>query len=234
MFIGSGKDEAPAVWEWQGNAPVKVSTTAVDTLLQTFTEDEISESFAWSYAQKGAFFVGFALPSTTLVYNLTTKLWHERKSQIVDFNGTTQTVRDRLNSVVSAYSRILIGDSQDGRIGSLDPGIYDEYDANLIRVVATQPFQNNMQSFSLASLELTVESGVGNSDVPDPKVRLEISRDGGKTWGYSRTRRLGKVGEYKHRAIWRRLGRIPRFAVLRFTHADAVKPVILQLTADIV
>ena len=233
MFIGSGKDEAPAIWEWTGNAPAKRSTTAIDTLLQTFTEDEISESFAWSYAQKGAFFVGFALPGTTLVYDLTTKLWHERKSQIVDFNGNTQTVRDRANSVVSAYSRILIGDSQDGRIGSLESDVYDEYDADMVRVFATQPFQNNMQSFSVPYLELTVESGVGNSAVPDPKMRLAISKDG-KTFGYSRTRRLGKIGEFTHRSTWNRNGRMPRMAVLRFTLSDAVKPVVLQLTADIV
>jgi len=234
MFIGSGKNGSASIWEWRGNAPRKISTTAIDSLLQKFTVEEIEAAFAWSYAQKGGFFVGFTLPTTTLVYDTITERWHERKSQIVDFKGTTQTVRDRINSVVSAYGRVLVGDSQDGRIGSLDPSVFKEYGADIIRPVATQPFQNNMRAFSVASLELTVESGVGNADVPDPKVRLEISRDGGKTYGHSRTRRLGKIGEYEHRAIWWKLGRIPRFAIFRFTVSDAVKPVIIQLTADIV
>ena len=127
---------------------------------------------------------------------------------------------------------MLCGDSQDGRIGSLDPDVYDEYGINIIRRVATQPFQNNMKPFMVPSLELTVESGVGNDQVDDPKIMLDISRDS-KTFGYTRTRPLGKKGEYTKRAIWRRNGRMPRFAILRFTLTDAVKPVIIQLTADI-
>jgi len=142
-------------------------------------------------------------------------------------------LRFRANSVITGYGLVLCGDSQDGRVGSLDPDIYDEYGINIIRRVATQPFQNNMESFTVPSLELTVESGVGNDAVDDPQMMLDISRDG-KNFSYVRTRSLGKKGEYTKRAIWRRNGRIARFSVFRFTLSDAVKPVIIQLTADVV
>ncbi len=233
MFIGGGKNESPAIWALQGNTAVKTSTTAIDSILQRFTSEEIDESFAWSYAQKGAYFVGFSLPTTTLVIDTITGRWHERKSQITDGRGAVDTIRSRINSLVSAYGKVLVGDSQDGRIGSLDPDIYTEYGNNIIRRVATQPFQNNMKSFSVPSIELTMEAGVGNSDVPDPKVRMERSRDGGKTFSFSRTRDIGRIGEYTRRTIWRRNGRAARFEVFRFTLSDAVKPVIIQLTANI-
>ncbi len=233
MFIGGGKDESPAIWAFQENTVAKVSTTAIDSLLQTFSETEISEAFAWSYAQKGAYFIGFTLPTTTLVFDTVSGRWHERKSQIT-IENVQKTQRFRINSLVSAYGKILVGDSQDGRIGSLDSDVYDEYGFNIIRPVATQPFQNNMESMSFPSIELTMEAGVGNDAVVDPVIRMDISRDGGKTFGYERTRKIGKVGDGKRRTIWRRNGRIPRFAVLRFTLSDAVKPVIIQLTADVV
>jgi len=35
-------------------------------------------------------------------------------------------------------------------------------------------------------------------------------------------------------AIWRRNGRAARFEVFRFTMSDSVKPVIIQLTAEII
>ena len=89
-----------------------------------------------------------------------------------------------------------------------------------------------MQSVFFPSLELTVESGVGNSDVVDPVITLQRSTDG-KTWGEPRARSMGKIGEYNRRAIWRRNGRASRFEVFRFTLTDAVKPVIIQLTANI-
>ena len=98
----------------------------------------------------------------------------------------------------------------------------------------SQPFQNSMNSCSVPYVELVVESGVGNSDVPDPMIRMDYSLDG-KTFKGDWSRRIGKIGDFKHRTIWRRkLGRVPRFVSIRFTLSDACKPVILQLVADVV
>lgn len=231
MFIGGGKGESPAIWAFEGNTAVKVSTTAIDSLLQTFTEAEISASFAVSYAQKGAYFVCFALPTVSLVFDTTSKRWHERKSQVL-IETTQLTKRWRVNSLVSAYGKVLVGDSQDGRIGCISSA-YKEYEQAVVRVVSTQPFQNNMDSFSVPEIELTVESGVGNDDVIEPLIGLSISKDGGKTFGQERWRKIGKIGEFDRRLIWRRNGRMSRFTVFKFTLSDAVKPVIIQLTADI-
>jgi hypothetical protein len=135
--------------------------------------------------------------------------------------------------MVQAYNHVLCGDSIDGRIGLLDPQFYSEYGADIIRTVATQPFQNTMNSFFVPSIELTVESGVGNTTVVDPQISMERSRDG-KTWSDPRSRSIGKVGEYDLRAVWRRNGYVNRFEIFRFTLTGQVKPVIIQLTADIV
>lgn len=125
-----------------------------------------------------------------------------------------------------------MGDSQDGRIGSLSTEVYTEYGNNIVRRIATQPFQNNMESFTVPSLELTMEAGVGNEAVIDPQIMMDRSTDGGKTFVDQRIRSIGKIGEYNKRTIWRRNGRAARFEIFRFTLSDAVKPVIIQLTAD--
>jgi hypothetical protein len=90
-----------------------------------------------------------------------------------------------------------------------------------------------MKSMFVPSIELTVESGVGNDSVTEPVITMERSRDG-KTWSDQRTRSIGKIGEYDKRAIWRRNGRVSRFEVFRFTLTDAVKPVIIRLDAEII
>ena len=228
MWVGGGENEGPAIWALSGNSTVKVSTTAIDSLLSKLTETALEGIYSWAYASKGAYFIGFSLPSTTLVYDITSKRWHERKSFLSGALGAF-----RISSVVKAYNKIICGDSIDGRIGSLDPDVYTEYGNPIIRRVATQPFQNNMQSIFFPSLELTIESGVGNDDVPDPVIVLQRSKDG-KTWGEERARSMGKIGEYNRRAIWRRNGRASRFEVFSFTLTDAVKPVIIQLTANII
>ena len=228
MWVGGGENEGPAIWALNGNSTVKISTTAIDSLLSKLLDTQVSDIYSWAYASKGAYFIGFALPSTTLVYDTTSQRWHERKSFI---EGTLGAFRAA--SVVKAYNKILCGDIVDGRIGELDPDVYTEYGNPIIRRVATQPFQNNMQSVFFPSLELTVESGVGNEAVTDPQIVLERSKDG-KTWSGPIARSIGKIGEYTRRAIWRRNGRAARFEIFRFTLTDAVKPVIIQLTANII
>ena len=79
------------------------------------------------------------------------------------------------------------------------------------------------------------ESGVGNTTDPgaDPQITMSMSINGGKTFGNELSRSLGKIGEYNQRQIWDRLGRVPRFAMFRFSVSAEVRPVIIKLIADI-
>jgi hypothetical protein len=81
-------------------------------------------------------------------------------------------------------------------------------------------------------IEMTVESGVGDANTPDPQIGMARSING-KTWSDTRFRSIGKIGEYRHRPIWRRNGRASRFELFRFTVSDPVKPVLIQLTGNI-
>jgi len=228
VFVGAGTNESPAIWALNGNNVAKISTTAIDKELSALTEAQILDIYSWAYAEKGAYFVGFALPGTTLVYDTISKRWHERKSFVDGSLGAY-----RVNALVRAYNQLWAGDLVDGRIGLLGQNVYTEYDTEIRRTIVTQPFQNNMDSFVLPELELTVESGVGNSSAVNPKVGLERSVDG-KIWSDARYRSIGKVGEYNRRVIWNRNGRASRFELFRFTISDPVKPVFIQMTADIV
>lgn len=228
VFVGAGANESPAIWALSGNNVQKISTTAIDKELSSLTENQVLDIYSWAYAEKGAYFVGFALPGTTLVYDTISQRWHERKSYVDGSLGAY-----RVNALVRAYNQLWAGDLVDGRIGRLSQEIYTEYDTEIRRSIVTQPFQNNMESFVLPELELTVESGVGNSDAMDPKIGLERSTDG-KIWSDARYRSIGKTGEYNRRVIWNRNGRASRFELFKFTMSEPVKPVFIQMTADIV
>ena len=232
MFIGGGVDESPAIWTLNGSTPQKVSTTAIDEKLQTFTQAEIAQSFAVSYAQAGAYFVEFSLPSITFVYDIITQLWHERESQIIVGEGRTQNIRHRVNALSTAYGRIFVGDSQDGRIGVLSLDTYTEYDRPILRSFALQPFADMGNSMSINSIELTTESGVGNEAQPEPEIRMSTSVDG-KKFNNPIPALLGKIGEYDVRQIWRRLGRFPRFGVLLFEFSDPCKFRALKLRMNV-
>ena len=226
VFVGGGQNESPAIWSLAGNSTQKISTIPIDSILQNLTKTELSNIFAWTYAQNGAYFVGFSLPKTTLVYEMASKRWHERKSFV---DGAITSFR--VSSMVQAYNKVICGDSVDGRIGNLDPNVYTEYSVNITRTVTTQPFQNNMNVLFVPRIEITVESGMGNINVVDPMITMERSRDG-KTWSDPRARSMGKMGDYNHRCVWRRNGSVNRFEMFRFTVTDPVKPIIIQMTAE--
>lgn len=227
MWIGAGVNESPAIWQFTGNGATKVSTTAIDNALQRFTDTEIGEAFAWSYAQKGAYFVGFTVGDRSFVIDTITGRWHTRASTI-----DNSQERWRANSITSGYGRVLIGDAIDGRVGDLDVDSFMEYGEIIIRTVTTQPFADLGEPLYLGSIELTIESGVGDLVTINPQMRLSWS-DNGKTFSNELLRSMGKIGEYNRRVTWRRLGRIPRFRVLRFEMSEPVKPVIIKAEANI-
>ncbi len=234
-FIGGGIGESLAIWAVEGNSIVKKSTSAIDKLLEEMTD--LSEIFSWSYSQGGHTFVGWQLPDTTIVFDAATERWHERSSRVMDGLAYVDGPY-RVSTFTVLGNDIFVTDAIDGRAGYASLSTYTEYDMEIVRTFATQPFQNNMQPFFVPKLELTVESGVGlivgsAANAVDPSIRMQISRDGGKTWGDERSRPLGAMGEYNARAVWRRNGRTSRFDVYKFVMSDPVKPVVIQLSAQI-
>jgi hypothetical protein len=162
VFIFAGKDsnETTAVWSFYGNSTTKVSTLAIDKILGELTQPERNAITSWSYGQNGHYFVGFVLPNTTIVYDISTGKWHERKSRIVT-NGLETIHPWRAVNMVFAYSEMFAGDALDGHIGRISQNLKDEYSYEIIRTFATQPFQNNMEPFFVPMIELTVETGTG-------------------------------------------------------------------------
>jgi len=228
MMIGGGTNESPAIWQFTGNGFSKVSTTAIDNILQRLTDTEISESFAMNYAQKGAYFTLFTFGDNTFGYDAITQRWHERRSFIDE-----EKKRYRVNSMITAYGRILVFDSIDGRMGELDVDTLTEYDEEIRRTLSTANFGNSGESMRVSSLELTMQSGVGNTARPDPKVSMDFSVDGGNSFSLEREASIGKIGEYTRRQIWRKLGRMPRSVMFRFHISDPVKVVIISAVANI-
>ena len=77
--------------------------------------------------------------------------------------------------------------------------------------------------------ELAIECSVGCwADYKlQPELLLEISKDGGMTFGNVRTCRMGRTGDYSHRVRFHALG-YQRLCVIRITYSH---PTSLELTA---
>ena len=227
MFIGGGENESPAIWAFSSNGAQKVSNTAIDTVLSSMSESELLAAFSWSYAEAGAYFVGFSFTSRTFVYDTTSSKWHERTSTI---DGGQEAWR--VNAITAAYDTLLVADKVDGRIGEMALDTFGEYGVDIQRIFSTYPFYNETRPFSITSIEAIVENGVGTISLT-PSLRLSLSRDGGRTFSDELTRGFGIIGENTKRTVWRQLGRFARDAVLKFEMSGAIKPAFLKLEAEI-
>ena len=230
VWIGAGTNESPSIWMLSGNRPVKISTTAIDKELQGFSSQETSKSFTYAFAQNGAQFIGFSFPSVTLEYNTVTGKWNERRSQVINSKGLTEVVRWRVNSVAFVSGLLLCGDSQDGRIGSIESGTYSEYGSEIIRSCVIQPLTNQGNSISIAEIEATMKSGVGTLDIPNPQIRMSTSITG-NGFNNETSRGIGGIGQFNRRTIWNRQGRFPREALIKFTMSDKVESEFIKLEA---
>ena len=230
IFVGGGENEGPAIWAFDGAGFEKLSHEGIDFLLSEMGEAELNAITSWTYADRGAYFVGLSLNDTTVVYDFASGRWHERRTRVYDSEGYSVETRWRATDVVRAYNRTLVGDNGTGKIGEADLDVFDEYGDEILRYVVTQPFENQGDSFRIPKIEITTESGNANSTEDDPQIRLSLSKNG-IDFGPERSRSIGKVGERNKQQIWKKNGRFNRRAALRIAQSDKTKFAVVKLEA---
>lgn len=233
IFLGAGVNERPAVWRIEGSTPSKISHTAIDTFIQTLTDQQLANTFANVYSQDGAYFailtadIGTVCFDSTATISAGRPIWHTRTSNI-----SSSEVRWRPNTIVTAFGKLIAGDGFTGQIGELERTVFTEYDNQILRTWSSPPIDADSDPVYLDFVEVTMETGVAPEGV-DADLGLSISKDGGKTYGAEVFRRSsGKIGEFFTRLIWNRLGRSPRIATFQLTWSAAVKFVVIKFVAE--
>ena len=201
----------------------RISTHAIELAIQGYSR--IDDAVGFSYQSEGHEFYVLTFPTgnATWVYDAGTQLWHERLWR--DPVAATLN-RHRAQSVMAFAGRIIVGDWENPYLYEWDLDTYTDDGGILpaIRQVPHQASENNIWQF-FHKLWLDMETGIGlNGAVQgsDPQVSLCWSNDGGHTFGTEVWASAGKIGEYKRRVNWRRLGR-SRDRVFRVLMTDPVK-----------
>lgn len=192
-----------------------------------------SSAFAYTYSEGGHTFYVLTFPDddSTLVYDYSTQLWHERSRYQSD---PFQISRHIGNCYAYFNGRHLIGDYQNGRIYEMSSEFYDDNGSSIVSMRRSQPFYHAERHSDLFidRLMLDMETGVGSSSGEEPKVSLRWSDDGGHVWSDGYEASMGKIGEYSKQAVWRRLGRSDN-RVFEFSISASVKRVLLGAYAEV-
>lgn len=226
IWLGQSPRGAGAIYKSNNYQALRISTIGIERAIAGYTS--ITDAVAFSYQQEGHTFYVLVFPRdrATWVYDDTTGEWHSRGRWDPTLKAYT-AYRPWVHAWAFGgvgFGKHLVGDRLTGVIASLSLDNALDIDGSQLRRMRQSPHVGlNMQQVGIAALVIDLEPGLGTNagDGVDPIVTLQISKNGGKTWGKELQRKAGKQGEYDHRCVFNRLGDA-RDWVLRLVVSDPI------------
>lgn len=233
FFVGKGTGALLGVWVADSSGSVqKVSSVAIDQRLAEFSTEGVGDINSFGYSYKGHSFFVFSITSAdgskeaTYAYDITEQEWSTRAS--FDAQGNAHKWN------------VMQCDSVDGRpvffVNTVGGNRWitwfdHESTTDLYQVENTYTTEYNMivkerttgikydgvNDIMVTALELVLNNGITrqldeSKDGYNPKVMLQVSVDGGRTWSNELWAYAGRTGQYSWRTRWNSLGRGARFA----------------------
>lgn len=187
-----------------GYSPVRISTHAIEQAISKYSI--VSDAVAFTYQQNGHEFYMLTFPTAdiTWCYDLATQLWHRRAS--MDSEGVLH--RHRANCCFIFGGNVVVGDYANGKLYKFDLTNFTDNGTTILCKRRARHLTTDLKRQYFHDLQLQFQPGVGLStgQGSNPQAILKWSDDGGFTWSNEHWTSIGQMGQYKNRAIWRRLG----------------------------
>ena len=200
----------------------RISTHAVEFAWAQYSR--IDDAFAYTYQQEGHSFYVLTFPTgnATWAYDASTQLWHERAWR----NPVDASLNRHRSSCQMAFAgKVIVGDFENGNLYQLNLDAYDDIGVPLPAIRQAPHFasaDNHWMIFDRFWVDLEAGVGLNLGQGSDPQLIIEWSDDGGHTFPNQQSISMGKVGDYRHRAVLRRAGK-SRDRVWRVTISDPMK-----------
>jgi hypothetical protein len=211
----------------QGYQPARVSDHALEFALQKM--QRIDDAIAYTYQQDGHYFyvLNFPTAQQTWAYDAATQLWCERA-----WRDPADSIlkRQRQQTQMFFNNRQIVGDWENGNLYVMSLDFYTD-NGDLIPAIRRAPYLASTNNAFVFHHRLWVdcEVGVGLNGTgygSDPEMILRWSDDGGRSFPTERRAPMGKIGEYRARAVFRRLGK-SKARVYEITITDPVKRIVI-------
>lgn len=233
IFLGKNPQGGVQVMTLNGYVPQRVSNSDIENIFATISQTYgVTDAVGYAYIVDGhpMYQITFPAANRSFLYDSLTDMWAEVQT------GLALLARHFGQLGIAFNSQNYITDKTSGNIYQLRTDVYTDNGTAIKRQVVSRHITGNAETVGISQLFLDMETGVGleNGQGSDPQVVLQVSKDGGRTFGIERPKSLGKVGEYRTpRVLWRRLGSAKDF-VFQFTMTDPVKFTVMQGAVEIV
>ena len=222
--IGTGKANAKCVLMINDTKVEKISPLWLDRIL---ADNDVKNVKGWSYSKNNHSFYLFSIKNECYAYDVTTNQWHIRSSRNF-YTGKQKNYMPLF--AVWWNNKIITGSSESGHLYELDENyFYEDFDNTnklpLLRMRQTPVITADYKPFILQELTCECNTGAMNTYGVPAKALLQVSRDGGYTYGNVLESSCGARGQYFARLRWLNLG-MNRQCVLRISYSEPTNFVI--------
>ena len=213
-FLGSGKNETPAIYLGVNGTVVKISTSGIEVILDEYLEVDLALSVLETHVHQSHPQLWVRLPDRTLVYDLDatqaagTPVWFQLTSAKIGFSAY------RVVDLVWCYDSWTLCDAQTGNFGILTPESAHQFGEVVRWEFATSLAYNMNKGALFNQLELSCLTG-RVADGEDPIISTNYTLDG-ENWSELRTVHAGMKGDRMRRIAWFQQGLMRNWRVQRF------------------
>lgn len=220
FWVGKDSYGAGVVFRAAGYTAQRISTNPIEKIIQECDSPETMR--AYTYQEDGHVFYVLTdggLP-TTLVYDISTGMWHERAYLNVDGE-----FEQHLGvSAMFFDNKQLVGSRVNGEIYEMSQNFYSDNGNEIAAERIYTYISDENKRIRYNRLEIGFETGVGlqSGQGSDPVCTLSLSRDGARTWTDPQPCSIGAVGQYNTTVAFRRLG-VAKSLTFKLRITDPVK-----------
>ncbi len=183
------------IYRISGGIYERISDDGISNSIEEMTT--ISDAFGYTFTLQGQDFYLITFPSENKTFVNNESLgkdgWFELRSyQDKSYSGT---------SLIQIYDKLIVADK--GDLLTLELNEYTQNTDTMIREritdeITAEDLGLDFDMLLMSSLTLKVESGVGliTGQGENPRIRVELSTDGGRTYPHVQWVEIGQLGEH--------------------------------------
>jgi hypothetical protein len=229
LFYFGNDNQVHTLTGGTGAVDTPISTPAMAKLFQKYTTT--SDAIGWAMELEGQWFYVITFPTQNISWCYPVGgEWFQW--------GSGLTGRIQGNDFADCYGLKIVDDYQSGNLYLLDAETYTDNGNPIIRQRDSGPIYGELlkapgKEFEINYIEIIMETGVGlvTGQGSVPKLGIQMSRDGGKTFGTERLINIGVAGQ----ETTVKTGSFGRFknCVIRLNSSDPVYTAIYSANAYI-
>lgn len=213
-FLGSGRNEAPAIYIGANSTATKISTREIDQILLQYPETELAKTVVEARVEKGHIHLWVHLPDRALVYDASGStaaqepIWYYLTSAIDGFS------KYRAKNLVWVFDKWYCADPTSTKFGYLTSNISSQFGDEVRWEFGTSIVYNESHGAIFHELELVCLTGrvaIGT----EPTISTSYSVDG-EAWSQERFIGVGAQGNRLKRLVWFQQGAMRNWRIQRF------------------